>query len=136
MTQSRQWVRSTKPKAVDTPPSKTSEKDPETLIASCTWSKHTVCEIEEEVLPPTRTSELHVWDELISKLYTNDCGRFPIRYCSGKISIMIAYNCDRNTVIQATLASGNDKHRIPAYNSIMKRLADWGRKVDMQVLDN
>ena len=85
MTQSRKGVRSTNPKAVSMPSPKTSEDDPETLFTSRTWSKHTVCETEEEVLPPTRTIDLHVWDSPIRKLYTNDCGKFTIRSRSGKI---------------------------------------------------
>ena len=49
---------------------------------------------------------------------------------------MIAYHCDTNTILRYTLASKNDKHRIPAYNSVMKRLAKRGHNVDVQVIDN
>ena len=49
---------------------------------------------------------------------------------------MIEYHCGSNIILQATFATRADKHRIPAYNLIMKRLADRGHKVDHQVLDN
>ena len=48
---------------------------------------------------------------------------------------MIAYHCDTNTILQATLDLRNYKHRILVYNSIMKCLANRGHKDDMQVID-
>ena len=90
----------------------------------------------EDIPPPIRTKELHIWDEPISKLYTDDCGRFPIRSRSGNKYIMISYHCDSNTILQAPFANRKNKHRIRAYSSIMKRLADRGHKVDAQILDN
>ena len=49
---------------------------------------------------------------------------------------MIAYNCDLYTIIQALFTNRNKKHRIQAYSSIMKRLANRGHKVDVQIFDN
>ena len=49
--------------------------------------------------PPIKTKELHILDQTISKLYTDDCGRFPIRSSSGNEYIMIAYHCDSNTIL-------------------------------------
>ena len=49
---------------------------------------------------------------------------------------MIAYYCDSNTVLQDPFVNRKDKHRIRAYNSIMKQLADRGHHVDVQILDN
>ena len=37
---------------------------------------------EEEmdaIPPPIKTKGLHIWDQLIIKLYMDGCGRFPIR---------------------------------------------------------
>ena len=31
----------------------------------------------EDSIPNQRTQEIHIWDHPISKLYTDDCGRFP-----------------------------------------------------------
>ena len=104
-------------------------------IVSWTRYKHTVYETKEEVLPPTRTSEIHLWDDPTNKLYTDNCGQFTIRSCSGKKILMIAYHCDTNTILQATLDLRNYKHRILVYNSIMKCLANRGHKDDMQVID-
>ena len=49
---------------------------------------------------------------------------------------MIAYHYDSNTILQATFVLRVDKHLVPAYNSIMKRLAERGHEVDHQVLYN
>ena len=32
----------------------------------------------EDTPPPHKTKELHIWDQPISKLYTNDCARITI----------------------------------------------------------
>ena len=74
---------------------------------------------EEDIPPPHKTKELHIWDQPISKLYIDDCGIFLIRSRSGNEYIMIAYHCDSNTIIQAPFFNRKDKHRIRAYNSIM-----------------
>ena len=59
----------------------------------------------EDITPPIKTKELNIWDKPISKLYTDDCGRFPIRSRSGNEYIMIAYHCDSNTILQAQLSN-------------------------------
>ena len=82
------------------------------------------------------TNELHVYNDPISKLYSDDCGRFPIKYCSGNQYIMIAYHCDSNTILQASFCSRGNKHRIPDFNSITERLWQCGHKVDHHVMDN
>ena len=50
--------------------------------------------------PQKKTQELHIWDQPVSKLYTDDCRIFPIRSISGNEYIMIAYHCDPNTILQ------------------------------------
>ena len=49
---------------------------------------------------------------------------------------MVSYHCDSDTILKAPFSSRKDKHRIRAYSSIMKRLADRGHKVGVQILDN
>ena len=58
-----------------------------------------------DILPQQKTKEIHIWDQPISKLYTDDCGRFPIRRKSGNEYIMIAYHCDSNTIMQSPFAN-------------------------------
>ena len=89
-----------------------------------------------DYIPPPIKKELHIWDQPISNLYTDDCGRFPIRSRSGKEYNIIAYHCDSNTILQAPFSNRKNKHRIQSYNSIMKRLADQGHQVLVQILDN
>ena len=78
MVQSSQGVQSTKKKT--TPP----------LIVTEEILKDAPEEEElEDIPPPFKTNELHIWDETISKLYTDDCGRFPIRSRIGNEYILI-----------------------------------------------
>ena len=88
-----------------------------------------------DILPNQKTKEIHIWDQPISKLYTDDCGRFPIMSRSGNEYNIIAYHCDSNTILQAPFVNRKDKHRIRAYNSIMQNLADRGYNVYIQILD-
>ena len=110
-------------------------------VRSTRNNKHNIQKIkkvseEEELLPPIQTKELHIWDHPISKLYTDYCGRLPIRSRSGNEYIMIAYHCDSNTILQAPFVNIEYKHRIRAYSSIMQRLTKKGHRVDVQILDN
>ena len=68
----------------------------------------------EDIPTPHKTKELHIWDQPISKLYTDDCGRSPIRSRSGNEYIMIAYHCDSNKIVQAPFVNRKEKHRIIA----------------------
>ena len=90
----------------------------------------------EDIPPPIKTNELHIWDKPISKLYTDYCGRFPIWLIIRNNHIRIAYYCDSNTILQEQFSNIKNKHRIRAYILIMKRLADRWHKVDVQILDN
>lgn len=86
--------------------------------------------------PTAMANELHIKVEHISKLYTDDTGRFPTRARSGNQYIMVAYHCDSNAILVAPFKSRKDLHRQAAYNSIRTRLAAKGLTVDLQVLDN
>jgi len=119
LTQSRKGTRSTKPKSPESKPPKP--------IAT---------EAPESPLPSKRSNEVHIVELPLSKLYTDDCGRFPIRSRSGNQYIMVAYHCDSNAILFTAFKTRNDRHRIPAYNSIMERLQARGHKVDVQILDN
>ena len=83
-----------------------------------------------------KKQELHIWDQPISKLYTDDCGRFLIRSRSGNENIMIVYHFDSNKILQAPFVDKKYNYRIRAYNSIMQRLITKGHHVDVQILDN
>ena len=117
ITQSKKGTRSTKPMQPKVEPPK-----PE--------------ETPEVPLPLERSNEIHIIEMPTSKLYTDDCGLFPIRSRSGKQYIMIAYHCDSNTILQATFKTCTDRHRLEAYNSIMERLRARGHKVNVQILDD
>ena len=81
MVQSSQGVRSTKKQNQK---SRGNKKSP----AKSTLEK----EYErEDNPPPLKTKELHIWYQPISKLYTDDCGRFPIRSRIGNDYIMIVF---------------------------------------------
>ena len=59
----------------------------------------------------------------LSKLYTNDTGRFPVRAHSGNQYVMIAFHSDGNLILQQAFKTKHNPHCIVAYNSIMTRLA-------------
>jgi hypothetical protein len=72
----------------------------------------------------------------ISKLYNDDMGCFPIWACSGNQYVMIVYHSDRNLILQQAFQTKADKHHIPAFNTIMVRLAARGLSVDLDIRDN
>jgi hypothetical protein len=72
----------------------------------------------------------------LSKLFTDDTGRFPVRARSGNQYVMIAFHADGNLILQQAFKTKSDCHRIAAYNLIMTRLAAHGLSVDLQILDN
>jgi len=91
--------------------------------------------------PPTAateapSNELFIRVLPISKLYTDDTGRFPVRAHSGNQYVMIAHHADGNLILQQAFKTRSDKHRIEAYNAIMTRLSAHGLVVDLQILDN
>ncbi len=86
--------------------------------------------------PSTPSHELHVYIEPVSKLYTDDMGRFPIRSRSGNQYIMLAYHSDSNAILVEPFQSRHDRHRIAAHGRIMTRLKEKGHTVDHQILDN
>ncbi|KAL7533613.1 hypothetical protein ACHAWF_004560 [Thalassiosira exigua] len=89
-------------------------------------------------IPPSQSNELHIKVEPIGKLYTDDCGRFPIRSRRGNQYIMVAYQCDLNVILMfmCPFKAQKDKHRLEAYNAIMERLQQRGHSVALQILDN
>ena len=84
--------------------------------------------------PPS--SEVYINVYPISKLYTDDTGRFPIKARSGNQYVMIAYHADGNLILQQAFKNRSDTHCIAPYNVIMTRLAARGLSVNLQILDN
>jgi hypothetical protein len=82
------------------------------------------------------SNEVHIHVIPISKLYTDDTRRFPVKARSGNQYVMIAYHADGNLILQQAFKTRSDKHRIVAYNFIMMRLVARGLSVDLQILDN
>jgi hypothetical protein len=112
LAQQRQNVRSTKPK----------QPMPVPLVALPTPAD-------------TASNQITIVTQPLSKLFTDDTGRFPGRTRSGQY-VMIAFHTDGNLILQQAFKSKSDRHRIAAYNSIMTRLAARGLSVDLQILDN
>jgi hypothetical protein len=73
---------------------------------------------------------------LISKLYMDNTGRFPIKARSGNQYVMIAYHANGNLILQQAFKSRSNTHHIAAYNAIMTCLAAQVLSVDLQILDN
>ena len=91
---------------------------------------------QQHILPQVKSNELHVFVTPISKLYTDDTGRFPVHACSGNRYIMTAYHCDANLILADPFSSRKDAHILLAYNKIMQRLTENKLFVNLQILDN
>ena len=121
MVQTRQNVRSTKPKVAARPVCVTVSENSDT---------------DPVLAKNSLVNELHIHVQPLSKLYTDDTGRFPIRSRSGNQYIMIAYHCNSNAILAELFKTRSDKHRLIAYNTIMQQLKDRRLLVDLQILDN
>jgi hypothetical protein len=84
----------------------------------------------------TPSNQVYVVTRPLSKLFTDDTGRFPVRARSGNQYVMIAFHADGNLILQQAFKTKSNRHRIAAYNAIMTRLAARGLSVDLQILDN
>ena len=93
-------------------------------------------ELPEVSLPCIQYKEVHIWDEPLIKLYTNNCVRFPIRARSGNQYVMIEFHCDSNTIIYADKKMCSKEYRIAAYNSIMEHITSRDHNIYLQVMDN
>ena len=97
MVQTRQGIRSTKTKPTKTTPAKVAVTEPPVPL-----------------LPKILSSEIHIYDEPIRKLYTNDCGCFPIQARGFNHYIMIAFHCGSNTILNPPSKMRGNTHRITA----------------------
>jgi len=84
----------------------------------------------------TASNQVFIMTQPLSKLFTNDTGRFPVRAQLGNQYEMIAFHTDGNLILQQAFKTKSDHHCIAVYNLIMTRLAARGLSVDLQILDN
>ena len=91
---------------------------------------------QEQALPQVRSNKLHIHVTPISKLYTDNTGRFPIHARSGNQYIILAYHCGSNLILADPFSSRQDMHQLLAYNKIIQRLTNNKLSVDLQILDN
>ena len=90
----------------------------------------------ETPFPNVKTQELFIQVEYISKLYTDDMGRFPVCSCSGNHYIMMAFHIDTNATLMEPFQSKEDRHRVAAYDCIMACLNKHGHTIDIHILNN
>ena len=76
---------------------------------------------------------MHIKTTHISKLYTDDTGRFLVISRTGNQYIMVAYHCDANAIMAVPFNSCKDKDHMVAYNTIMQRLKDINMLVHLQI---
>ena len=104
MVQTRQGVRSTKPRHEE-PKKPTNAKTSSSM----------------PVQPPKEPSnELFIAVHHVSRLYTDDTGHFPVRSRSGNQYIMVAYHYDANLILACPLTNCKDCRRLEAYAVIME----------------
>ncbi len=58
--------------------------------------------------PELPSNEVHICVVPISKLYTDDTGRFPIKARSGNQYVMIAYHANGNLILQQAFKTRSD----------------------------
>jgi hypothetical protein len=90
------------------------------------------------VLPPpiaTPSNQVFVITKLLSKLFTDDTGHFPIRARSSNQSVIISFHANGNLILQQAFKSKSNRHRIAAYNTIMTHLVAQGLAIDLHILD-
>ena len=58
--------------------------------------------------PKTKTKELYVRIDPISKLYTDNMGHLPVRSRSGNYFIMLAYHIESNVILVKQFQSRHD----------------------------
>ena len=107
MTQTRQGLRSNKRKT--TPSNPTQEVYP----------------ISSDI-PATIPNKLFIVVKPVSKIYTDDMGRFPIPSRSGHLYIMLTFHCDSNSILIEPFQYPHDRHCIASYSRIMTRLRERG----------
>ena len=113
----------------------------ETLQGHLTQSRQGVCSTKPKPdpvprPPKTKSNELYITTEPISKPYTYDMGRFPVRSRSGNNFLVLSYHVDTNGILVEPFESRQNRHHIDAADQIMTRLAKRGHGVDLQILDN
>jgi hypothetical protein len=86
--------------------------------------------------PLQPANKLHYFSIPFGTLYTDGCGKFPIRAHSGNQYIMVGYHVIANAILIEAFKTKHDSQRIPAYNNIMGQLQVWGIIINNQVLDN
>ena len=86
---------------------------------------------QEHIIPQVKSNELHVFITPISKLYTDNSGRFPVHALSGNRYIMIAHHCDANLILAEPFSSSKDASRLLDGNKIMQRLTGNKLCVDL-----
>ncbi len=87
-------------------------------------------------LPEDDLKEFVIQVYLISKLYLDDTGQFPVCARSGNQYVMIAYHTVRNLILQQAFATKADKHCLSAFNVIMTCLTAQGLSVNLNIRDN
>jgi hypothetical protein len=60
----------------------------------------------------TPSNQVFIVTKPLSKLFTNNTGRFPIRARSGNQYVMIAFHANGNLILQQAFKSKSDRHRL------------------------
>ena len=62
----------------------------------------------------TKSKELYITTEPISKLYTDYMGRFLVHSRSGNNFLMLSYHVDTNVILVEPFEYCHDRHRLAA----------------------
>ena len=87
-------------------------------------------------MPQVRSNKIFLQVTPISKLYTDNTGRFSVQARSGHQYGMVAYHCDSSLILAVSFKKRKDTHRLKLYDKLMQRLRDHNLTMDLQILDN
>ena len=85
----------------------------------------------QEPMPQVGSKKLFLQVPPISRLYTDDTGRFPIHACSGHQYIMIVYHCDANLILVVSFNTRKDTHCLIVYDKIMQLISNHKLAIDL-----
>ncbi len=71
----------------------------------------------------------------ISRIFTDDTGRFQPRAASGNQYLMVALHSS-NAILVQPFQTKKDAHRIAAYQALYTRLCQAGHPPTLHIMDN
>ena len=111
------------------------------LISTQEHFIHSEPDPEQDQLPQSTQSEdtnivFFKTVDLSGGIYTDQTGRFPVTSSKGNNYILVAYNCDSNTIHAEPLKTRSGLDLTTAYQKLHRLLTNRGLRPNLHILDN